>query len=85
MVLFLGLMPILGEDWEPSFAVSALGLAGALIALLALAAVAIRFGLEARREGSEAGIVPAAIGGAIGGLFLLLVLAVVLGHLFGFE
>lgn len=85
MVLMLVAMPLLGSDFEPSFAVSAIGLAGALVAFLALAAVAIRFGLEARREGSEAGILPAAIGGAIGGLFLLLVLAVVLGHLLGFE
>lgn len=85
MLLMLGLMPVVGSGWEPTFAVSALGLVGFLVVLLTLAVVAIRSGTEARREGSETGILPAAIGGAIGGLFALLVLGVLVLHLLGFE
>lgn len=89
MIALLAAMPLIGSALEMGdenpFWVGALSLVGFLVVLLVFATGAIRFGLEARAEGREAGIVPAAIGGAIGGLFALLVLAVIVGHLAGFE
>jgi len=49
------------------------------------AAVAIRYGLRARRQGREAGYIAALIGGTIGGFFLFVFIASMIGHLLGIE
>lgn len=74
-----------GVEWEPSFLVSMSILLAVLAALLALAWVAVRFGLQARDAGRTAGAVPAAIGATIGGSMLLLAIATLVAHLFGVE
>jgi hypothetical protein len=64
-------------DWAPQTL-------GAL--LLVAATVAVWFGLRARRHGRPEGIVPAALGGAVGGLLALLLLVSAVAHfVFGFE
>lgn len=87
MIVMLAAMPLIGSLGieGSSFWLQYLALAAFLVVLLVLAAGAIRFGLDARRAGKESGILPAAIGGAIGGLFALLVVAVLLARLVGFE
>jgi hypothetical protein len=72
-------------DPVPSFFVS-MSIFGTVVAvLLVLAGLAIRFGVRARRAGNASGILPAAVGGALGGFALLLAVAPLVGHLFGFE
>lgn len=87
MIVMLAAMPLIGSLGieGSSFWVQYLALTSFLVVLLVLAAGAIRYGLDARRAGKDSGIVPAAIGGAIGGLFALLVVAVLVAHLVGFE
>lgn len=48
-------------------------------------AVAVGFGVSARRRGLEEGAVPASIGGVIGGFFVVMVILGQLGHMIGFE
>jgi hypothetical protein len=68
-----------------AFTVGALLLGAFTAVLVAIGVVAWRFGFRARDEGRGSGVLAAAIGAAIGGMFVLLLLAVLLGRLFGFE
>jgi tetrahydromethanopterin S-methyltransferase subunit F len=55
-------------------------------AMLASAASSVWFGLSARRHGLDSGLLPARIGGFVGGFFVaLIVLSVILHFGFGFE
>lgn len=86
MIAMLVAIPAIGStEPETSFAVGALLLGMFTLVLVAVGVVAWRFGRRARDEGRGSGLLAAAIGGAIGGLFLLLYAAVLVGHLFGFE
>lgn len=86
MIAMVAAMPLVGSfDWEPSFVVSAVSFGLFVLVLAALGTTSIRFGLRARDEGRDSGLLAATIGGTIAGLFLLLALAVLVGHLFGFE
>ncbi len=49
-------------------------------------AVAVWFGLAARRHGEEGGLVPAAIGALVGGFFLVMLLLAFIFHVgFGWD
>lgn len=86
VVLFVTTASIMNRiAWDPSFAVAMLVFGLLVSVMLLLAATAVRFGRRARLRGSEAGIVPAAIGGTIGALLLLLAVVTLVGHALGFE
>jgi hypothetical protein len=56
------------------------------VAMLASAASAVWFGLSARRHGLDSGLLPAQIGGLVGGFFVaMIVLSVILHFGFGIE
>jgi len=55
------------------------------VSVLLPAAVAIRYGLRARRQGRGAGYIAALIGGTIGGFFRFVFIASMIGHLLGME
>jgi hypothetical protein len=71
--------------WDPSFWVSALVLVDGLVVVLLFAGGAILFGRRAMGEGEDAGRIPVAIGGTIGGLSFVWVLIPIVAHLAGFE
>lgn len=72
-------------DRQPSFLVSMSIFGAGVAVMLLLAAIAVRFGLRAQRAGNPGGIVPAALGGALGASAVLLAVATLVGHAFGFE
>lgn len=86
IVLFVAVSTTMNAlDLDLSFAVAWSIFAAFVIVLLVLGATAIRFGLRADRHGKRGGILSATLGGAIGGFFLLLAIATVVGHLLGME
>ena len=53
---------------------------------VAAASAAVWFGLAARRHGEERGLLPAGIGGVVGGFFLVMLMLSLVIHLgFGWE
>ena len=72
-------------DPEPSFLVGMSILGAGVAVLLLLAGLAVRFGLRAQRAGNPRGIIPATLGGTLGGFALLLATATLVAHAFGFE
>lgn len=86
VVLLVGGFSIMNRlEWDPSFAVAMLVFGAFVVVLLLLGMAAFHFGRRARDLGRGSGVVPAAIGGAIGGYFLLLAVATLVGHLLGME
>ncbi len=86
MVAMLVAIPVIGSTGpETSFTVGALLLGAFTAVLVAIGVVAWRFGFRARDEGRGSGVLAAAVGAAIGGMFVLLFLTVLLARLFGFE
>jgi hypothetical protein len=72
-------------EWDPSFSVGMLVFGAAVLVLAGFGATAVHFGRRARQHGKDAGILPAAVGGTIAGMFVLLAIAVLVAHVAGFE
>lgn len=72
-------------DPPPSFPIGMSILGAGVAVLLLLAGLAVRFGLRAERAGNPGGIIPAALGGTLGGSALLLAVATLVAHALGFE
>lgn len=82
-----GLMSMQGYDADESAPLGAIALAviPAMVVMLLPAAAAVWFGLRARHQGRDSGLVPALLGGLLGAGQLALNLLGLLALLLGFE
>jgi hypothetical protein len=84
MVAMLASMPLIGGNGM-SYRSGVLALAGMALLLAVLTSGAVAFGLRARRLGHASGFIPAVVGGALGGFYLVLWSLSFLGHALGME